>query len=120
MNEFEQEVLARRAMTRGARNRVGGSKGRRCTLPSDSLTPAQWKARNGPLQTIRLGAAMSWADYAALDDHMKRLCIQGLLEQVETDRLGEMLGTDEATARQELGRLGLGPAGERRGGNRWK
>lgn len=54
MNDFEKEVREKKSIASGARHRVNGSKSKRCTLPSDYLTPAQRKKLNGEVYTVNL------------------------------------------------------------------
>ena len=51
---FVQDSKEKKAIGRGARHRVRGSKSKRCSLPSDGMTHAQWKRSNGPVITYNL------------------------------------------------------------------
>lgn len=110
MNAFEQEIRNMQELSRSARRRVSRARSRRCSLPSDRLTEAQWRAKNGPVRTVRLGRPMDWADYQQLDDSLRRCYLQDLLERcgISGEELGAMLGTDWETAREEVRRLRLG------------
>ncbi len=51
MGEFEYDVRQRSSIAHSAARRKG--RGRKCTLPSDYLTPAQWRSKNGPVIIIQ-------------------------------------------------------------------
>ena len=65
-NPFYDDVKERNAMKSGAFHKVNGSKSKRCTLPSDNLTPAQKRKLNGPVKEYELHKAMSWAEFKQL------------------------------------------------------
>ena len=51
---LQQTNRERKTIARNAKYKRNGSKSRKCTLPSDNLTPAQMKRRNGPMKTYDL------------------------------------------------------------------
>lgn len=65
-NPFYDEVKERNAMKSGAFHKKNGSKSKKCTLPSDNLTPAQKRKLNGPVKEYELHKPMSWADFKAM------------------------------------------------------
>lgn len=65
-NPFYDDVKERNAMKSGASHKVNGSKSKRCTLPSDNLTPAQKRKLNGPVKEYELHKAMPWAEFKQL------------------------------------------------------
>ena len=108
MNEFEREVRARKELCRGARHRVCGAKSHRCALPSDNLTENQWRARNGPVQTVRLGEPMEWTELQQRYECLRRCYLAHWLEQgMSAEKLAGLLGTDRQTLLAELARLRL-------------
>jgi hypothetical protein len=66
MNDFDYDVLQKKRIARGAIHMKGGSKSKKCTLPSDHLTQAQWKRRNGPVNTYSLNQPMDWETFKSL------------------------------------------------------
>ena len=66
MNDFDYDVLQKKRTAAGARHMKRGSRSKRCSLPSDNLTPAQLKRRNGPVSTYKLDAPMRWDDFKAM------------------------------------------------------
>jgi len=51
---LQQTNRERKTLSRNAKYKRNGSKSKKCTLPSDYLTPAQMKRRNGPMKTYDL------------------------------------------------------------------
>lgn len=60
MNELEYDAMQKKRIGRGARHRKGGSKSKRCSLPSDGLTPAQMAAMSGPVESWSVNVPMGW------------------------------------------------------------
>lgn len=65
-NPFFDELKEHKALAASARHKKNGSKTKKCSLPSDNLTPAQRKKLNGPVQTYELHAPMSWAVFKTM------------------------------------------------------
>lgn len=78
MNDFEYDVLQRKRMTYGAKHMKRGSKSRRCSLPSDNLTAAQLKARNGEVKTYDLDSPMTWAEFKQMPLDIQQTYITGI------------------------------------------
>lgn len=57
---FVETVKDRKSLVPSSRHRVNGSKSKRCTLPSDNLTPAERKKLNGEVKTYAIHQPMSW------------------------------------------------------------
>ena len=114
MNGFEQDLRERTSLSRSASRRVCGARSRRCSLPSDRLTPAQWRAKNGPVRSVRLGVPMTWGDFLKLDDELKNGYLRDLGRKgLSLDQIARMTGTDGETLGRELDRLGWKIRGER-------
>lgn len=77
MTDYEKEQLAR-----CARNRVSGSKSRRCTLPSDNLTPAQRDKLNGEVQTWYLNSPMDFKTFQEMPVDLQQQYFSELVQQV--------------------------------------
>lgn len=65
-NPFYDDLKERKAMKSGAFHKVNGAKSKKCTLPSDNLTPAQKRKLNGPVVQWNIKAPMSWADLKSM------------------------------------------------------
>ena len=111
MNDFDFDVMQKKNIARGAYHRKGGSKSKKCSLPSDLLTPAQKRALNGPVTTVKLGQPMSWEAYKSLSDTLKKEYLEDLIAsyQVNGTEIGRMLGVSAATMSRELREIGVAP-----------
>lgn len=56
---FQQDVKERKKMKTGAMHRKCGSKSKKCTLPSDYLTPSQKKKLNGECEIMNLNRPLN-------------------------------------------------------------
>lgn len=60
VDDFTYDCWQKKQLAQQARHRKCGSKSRKCSLPSDSLTKKQWKERNGKTLSINLNQPTSW------------------------------------------------------------
>ena len=92
MNDFDYDVLQKKRTAAGARHMKRGSRSKRCSLPSDNLTPAQLKRRNGPVSTYKLDAPMRWNDFKEMPDDLQKKYLTNLVETygATNEMLGDM------------------------------
>ena len=92
MNDFDYDVLQKKRIAAGARNRRRGGRSKRCSLPSDNLTPAQLKRRNGPVSTYKLDAPMRWDDFKTMPVDLQKQYLTNLVEAygATNEMLGDM------------------------------
>lgn len=64
--EFNTEVKQMKSIARGAYHKKGGSKSKKCSLPSDNLTAAQKRKLNGPVETYTINQPMSWEAFKGM------------------------------------------------------
>lgn len=76
MTDFDYDAMQKKRIASGDRHRKRGSKSKYCGLPSDHMTQAQWKKRNGEVKTMNLGKPMSWKEFKALPDDLAREYVQ--------------------------------------------
>jgi len=95
-----QTIKERRAMRDGARARKCGSRSKRCTLPSDSLTPAQKRKLNSPVETVNLNAPMTYGELVKLSPSLQFLYLDHLVNEFKARQqdLIAMLQTSDSTA----------------------
>ena len=107
--EFNKEISEKKRTASGAFHRKGGSKSKKCTLPSDHLTEAQKRKLSGPVTTVNLNQPITWKDFKPLSDELKKKYLMDVLNSYKPSArmLGEMLGVSLPTVTKELRRLGL-------------
>ena len=92
MNDFDYDALQKKRIAAGARHMKRGSRSKRCSLPSDNLTPAQLKRRNGPVSTYKLDEPMKWDDFKAMPVDLQKKYLTNLVETygATNEMLGDM------------------------------
>ena len=92
MNDFDYDALQKKRIAAGARHMKRGSRSKRCSLPSDNLTPAQLKRRNGPVSTYKLDAPMGWDDFKVMPADLQKKYLTNLVETygATNEMLGDM------------------------------
>ena len=92
MNDFDYDVLQKKRTAAGARHMKRGSRSKGCSLPSDNLTPAQLKRRNGPVSTYKLDEPMKWDDFKAMPVDLQKKYLTYLVETygATNEMLGDM------------------------------
>ena len=92
MNDFDYDALQKKRIAAGARHMRRGSRSKRCSLPSDNLTPAQLKRRNRPVSTYKLDAPMRWDDFKEMPVDLQKQYLAYLVETygATNEMLGDM------------------------------
>ena len=114
MNDFDYDVLQKKRTAAGARHMNRGSRSKRCSLPSDNLTPAQLKRRNGPVSTYKLDEPMRWDDFKAMPVDLQKQYLTYLVETygATNEMLGDMFyvhPTHVGTVKKALGVISNNP-----------
>ena len=109
MNDFDYDVLQKKRTAAGARHMKRGSRSKRCSLPSDNLTPAQLKRRNGPVSTYKLDEPMRWDDFKAMPVDLQKQYLTNLVEtyNVSIFKIADMLGVNTMTITRLRESLGI-------------
>lgn len=76
LSDFDYDVMQKKRIASNARRRVCGSKSKFCGLPSDHLTPAQWRKKNGEVKTMNLNQPMSWQTFKDMPNDLQKEYIQ--------------------------------------------
>ena len=69
---FKTDCRDKKRTGRGAFNKKGGSKSKKCTLPGDYLTPAQKKKLSKTLVDVNLREPMSYKQFKSLSHDIQR------------------------------------------------
>ena len=115
MNDFDFDVMTKKRIARGAAARKCGSKSRRCTLPSDYLTDAQKKARNGKLSTYNLSKPMTYEQFKLMPRDLQREYLLKLRNDMHasTRVIAQMFGCSYETVRVVIRNLGINTGGKK-------
>ena len=95
---FNQTSRERKSASRGAFAKKNGSKSKKCTLPSDYLTPAEKKKLNGKAETYDLSKPMKWKEFTSMPhdlraEYIKKLAGMGAGRDDLSDMFGCAAGT---------------------------
>ena len=109
MTDFDYDVMQKKRIARGAAHMKRGSKSKKCSLPSDGMTAAEWKRRNGPVSTYKLDAPMAWDDFCAMPRDLKIQYIENLrqLYGATNEMLSELFHVHFTTSGRMLRELGI-------------
>lgn len=96
---FNQTSRERKSAGTGAFHKKGGSKSKRCTLPSDHLTPSQLKKRSSAVMSYNVSKPMTYAGFKKLDDNAKRFYPETIIQKYKprAKDLAEMFGCSHGT-----------------------
>lgn len=116
MNDFDYEVKQRKALIYGARHKKNGSKSKYCGLPSDHLSAAELKRRNGKVETYNIGKPMSWSAFTAAPVDLQKEYIKALRWKFNASdaKLASMFGCGRASLLARMDTLGLSERGQHR------
>lgn len=78
MNDFDYDAMQKKRLANSARKRVNGSKSRRCSLPSDNLTPAQREKLNGECKSWSLNDPMDYETFKSMPLDLQVQYVNGL------------------------------------------
>lgn len=78
MNDFDYDSMQKKKLCASARKCKNGSKSRKCSLPSDHLTAAQLRAKNGPVQEWDMNDPMDYTTFKAMPEDLQAKYINGL------------------------------------------
>lgn len=98
----------RKITARSAAHRVNGSKSKRCTLPSDSLSPSQIKKLSGPVITYDMDRPHTWEEIKDWPDDLLREYLLKILDiGPSNDDLGKMLDYSPCHLFKPLSKAGI-------------
>ncbi len=109
MKEFYAEVKEKKAIAASARRRVCGSKTKHVSLPSDGMTHAEWKRRNGAVTTYNLKQPTTWAGLKAMPADLQKQYLEGLQRDYKANTLviSQRLGVGAPALRTLAASIGV-------------
>ena len=101
---FLSDVREKKSSGRGAYHRRRGSKTKHVSLPSDHMTEAEWKRRNGKVATYQLGAPMTWEEFRKMPQDLREQYVRLLHKRYGVSRavLAEAFGVSDSGLRRFL------------------
>ena len=108
---LRQDIREKKSAARSARARVSGSKSKYCGLPSDKLTAAQLKRRNGPVHTYNVTTHLSYKEFKKLPDDLKLQYLSDLTHtyRVPMKAVAAAMGCGESTLSRCLSDIDFEP-----------
>ena len=107
---FISDVKERKSVARSARSRrTHNGKGGRVIMPSDHMTRKEWEAMNGDVKSYKLNEPMSYAEFKALPDDIKKIYIKTLRSKfnVPDKHIAQMMDVKPSALGYTLGKLGV-------------
>lgn len=99
MTEFDYDCYRKKNVAHSAARRKGGSKSKKCSLPSDRMTQKQWNERCGQVMSYSIGKPMAWAEFSKLPKDLKEEYMNNLIEKYNANArtMAEVFGVSVAT-----------------------
>lgn len=109
MKEFYTDIKEKKTMAASARHRKCGSKTKHVSLPSDGMTHAEWKRRNGTVTSYNLKQPTTWAGLKAMPADLQKQYLKGLQAEYHANTLviSQMLGVGAQALRTLAASLGV-------------
>lgn len=109
MNPFDYDCMLKKRTARGAYHRKGGSKSKKCTLPSDYLTPKQLRELNGKVNTYYMNKPMDWKTFKSASQQIQVEYIDHLVSEYGVGKAGiaKMFGVSRTLVDQYFKSLPL-------------
>lgn len=107
---FNQTNRERKGMANGAKKRVSGAKSKKCSLPSDNLTPAQLRKLSGPVREYNITKPMSWEQFKEMPKDLQEAYLRYLHQRFGASQkaISEVLfGKTRTTLNQHVKAYGL-------------
>ena len=99
MNDFDYDIVQKKRIARSAAKKKIGSKSKKCTLPSDSLTAAERKKLNGECKVYDWSKPISWKEFKKYPHDIQEECLLHFAEKwgCSSGMFVEMVGTQKST-----------------------
>lgn len=76
---FYQDIKEKKSAARGAFHKKGGSKSKKCTLPSDYLTKKEREKMNGEVKTWKMNKFYIWQEFKQMPDDIQEAYLVSLV-----------------------------------------
>lgn len=110
---LQQEIREKKTTAYGARHVKRGSRSKKCTLPSDWLSPKQLRERNGAVMTWEMNKPVSFNVFRAMPKDIAQEYLDNLNNlSANLCDASKMMGVSAPTLRNFIVRNGLSFAGK--------
>ena len=109
MDDFSYDCMEKKRIASGARHMKRGSKSKKCYLPSDMLTPAQIKKKNGKVIKMDMTKPTSFNDFKTWPEDIQKEYLMRYVNEFGctiTD-LAALLNVYHSTLRKHMADIGF-------------
>lgn len=85
---FVEDLREKKVLARNSKYRKCGSKSKKCTTPSDFLTPAQRRELNGDVSVYQIGKPITWKEFKSYPPEMQQKWLDAFVEKFECSTKG--------------------------------
>lgn len=85
---FVEDLREKKVLARNSKYRKCGSKSKKCTTPSDYLTPAQKRKMNGAVSVYQIGKPITWSEFKSYPLEMQQKWLDAFVEKFECSTKG--------------------------------
>lgn len=109
MELIDYDVRDRKSLARASKYKKNGSKSKKCMLPSDRLTDAQLRKKNGGLTVYQIGKPIAWDTFKEYPLEMQKEYLKHFANEhnCNVEMLANMMGCKVATLHAYAHRKGL-------------
>ena len=112
MNDFDYDAMQKKRIASGDRHRKRGSKSKFCGLPSDHMTAAQWKKRNGEVKVMNLNQPMGWQTFKGMPNDLQKEYVQKCVTAFGCTKsdFGLLFNVTPMTISRTFEKIGINPS----------
>lgn len=85
---FIEDLREKKVLARNSKYRKIGSKSKKCTTPSDYLTPAQKRKMNGAVSVYQIGKPITWSEFKLYPVEMQQKWLDAFVEKFDCSTKG--------------------------------
>lgn len=110
MEMIDYDVRDRKSLARASKYKKNGSKSKKCMLPSDRLTDAQLRKKNGGLMVYQTGRPISWQEFKEYPTEMQKEYLEHFAQKhgCNNEMLANMMGVKRDALQAYTHRKGMG------------
>ena len=104
MTDFDYDCYRKKQVAHSAVKKKNGSRSKCCTLPSDLLSPAQLRKKNGKVVQYNMKQPMTWEAFKALPSDLAKEYLDYLVSEydVGAKQIADMFGVAVGTLSKQI------------------